>query len=162
MRKTTPSHGATTSRALNRSMRLSVSWISRSIAKRFCSAFRKLLRATAIAESPEPWAIPWPCVHEFLSITTHPRIYKPPTPPARALADLQTWFESPSLRIISETDSYWPILEQIITSSAAVGPLVHDARIAAICRAHGVTTLLSADRDFSRFNIRIRNPLKAD
>jgi toxin-antitoxin system PIN domain toxin len=116
---------------------------------------------TALAEGPEPWAIPWPCIHEFLSITTHPRIYKPPTPPAKAIADLQAWFESPSVSLISETDLYWEILEQTVRTSGAVGPLVHDARIAAICRAHGVTTLLSADRDFSRFGIRIRNPLKA-
>jgi predicted nucleic acid-binding protein len=31
------------------------------------------------------------------------------------------------------------------------GPIVHDARIAALCVAHGVTSLLSRDRDFSLF-----------
>ena len=112
-----------------------------------------------LAEGPEPWAIPWPCVHEFFSITTHPRIYKPPTPAALALADLESWFESPSLRVIAETSRYWPVLRKVVESSAVVGPMVHDARIAAICRAHGVTTLLSADRDFSRFGISVRNPL---
>lgn len=25
------------------------------------------------------WGIPWPCVHEFVSIVTHPSIYSPPT-----------------------------------------------------------------------------------
>ena len=114
---------------------------------------------TSLAESPDPWAIPWPCIHEFFSITTHPRIYKPPTPAARALADLEAWFESPSLRLLAEPDRYWGVLRQLLKTSAAVGPMVHDARIAAICRAHGVTTLLSADRDFSRFGIAIRNPL---
>jgi toxin-antitoxin system PIN domain toxin len=112
-----------------------------------------------LAESPEPWAIPWPCVHEFFSISTHPRIYKPPTPPDRALADLDVWFESPSLRLIGETESYWAILREVLRTSAAVGPMTHDARIAAICKAHGVTTLLTADRDFSRFGISLRNPL---
>ena len=24
--------------------------------------------------------IPWPCVHEFISVVTHPRIFKTPTP----------------------------------------------------------------------------------
>ena len=51
-RKTTPSHGATTRRALKRSIRLSISWISRSIENTFCSALRRLLRATAIADRP--------------------------------------------------------------------------------------------------------------
>ena len=114
----------------------------------------------ALAESSEPWAIPWPCIHEFFSIVTHPKIYRPPTPSAAALADLDVWMESPSLQLIGETAAYWPILRQTIGNSAVAGPMVHDARIAAICRAHGVTTLLSADRDFSRFReVQVRNPL---
>jgi predicted nucleic acid-binding protein len=32
-----------------------------------------------LAEGPAVWAIPWPCVDEFLAIVTHPRIYAPPT-----------------------------------------------------------------------------------
>ena len=27
---------------------------------------------TQLAEADLPWAIPWPCIHEFLAITTHP------------------------------------------------------------------------------------------
>jgi uncharacterized protein len=37
------------------------------------------------AQSGPAWAIPWPCVHEFLAIVTHPRIYDPPTPLADAI-----------------------------------------------------------------------------
>jgi predicted nucleic acid-binding protein len=41
-----------------------------------------------------------------------------------------------------------------------VGGAVHDARIAALCERHGVRTLLTADRDFSRFPaLKTRNPL---
>ena len=35
---------------------------------------------TELAEGRASWAIPWPCVHEFFSIATHPRIYDPPSP----------------------------------------------------------------------------------
>jgi predicted nucleic acid-binding protein len=31
------------------------------------------------------------------------------------------------------------------------GPVVHDARVAALCIAHGVARLVSRDRDFSLF-----------
>ena len=114
----------------------------------------------ALAEGNEPWAIPWPCVHEFFGVATHPKIYRPPTPTEAALADLDVWMESPSLRLIGETAAYWPVLRQMLRNSAVAGPMVHDARIAAICTAHGVVTLLSADRDFSRFpEIQVRNPL---
>ena len=33
-----------------------------------------------LAEGPGAWAILWPCLYEFLSIATHPRIFKTPTP----------------------------------------------------------------------------------
>ncbi|MGH8573082.1 MAG: type II toxin-antitoxin system VapC family toxin [Gammaproteobacteria bacterium] len=40
------------------------------------------------------------------------------------------------------------------------GPQVHDARIAALCRQHGVRELWSADRDFGRFpGLHVSNPL---
>lgn len=38
-----------------------------------------------LSESRAPWAIPWPCLHEFIAIVTHPRVYNPPTPIAAAL-----------------------------------------------------------------------------
>ena len=37
------------------------------------------------AQGDAAWAIPWPCVHEFLAIVTNPRIFKQPTPVAAAL-----------------------------------------------------------------------------
>ncbi|RLB44033.1 MAG: VapC toxin family PIN domain ribonuclease, partial [Deltaproteobacteria bacterium] len=55
-----------------------------------------------LAEGSAPWAIPWPCVHEFLAIVTHPRIYQPPTPLSRALEQVEAWLESPSLVMLSE------------------------------------------------------------
>jgi predicted nucleic acid-binding protein len=34
---------------------------------------------TRLAQGRGAWAIPWPCLHEFLAIVTHPRIYDPPS-----------------------------------------------------------------------------------
>ena len=42
-------------------------------------------RVAELAEGRAPWVIPWPCLHEFLAIVTHPRIYGPPTPLAAAI-----------------------------------------------------------------------------
>ena len=33
----------------------------------------------SLAEGSEPWAIAWPCLHEFYAVVTHPRIYRPPS-----------------------------------------------------------------------------------
>jgi toxin-antitoxin system PIN domain toxin len=111
-----------------------------------------------LAESNEAWAIPWPCVHEFLSIVT--RVYKPATPLKIALEEVEAWFESPTLVLLAETDGHWPELRALATAAHASGPLIHDARIAALCRQHGVRELWSADRDFSRFpGLTVVNPL---
>jgi toxin-antitoxin system PIN domain toxin len=113
-----------------------------------------------LAQGREPWAIPWPCVHEFLSISTHPRVYNPPTPLARALDQVDAWLEAPTLTLLGEAGEHWPTLRALLLSGRIVGPLVHDARIAALCLQHGVRELWTADRDFGRFPaLRVVNPL---
>jgi uncharacterized protein len=113
-----------------------------------------------LAEGAAAWAIPWPCLHEFLSIVTHPRIFRTPTPLAAALEQTTAWLESPSLVLLAETDGYFATLRDLVTSAQIIGPRVHDARIAALCLHHAVSELWTADRDFSMFPaLRVRNPL---
>jgi uncharacterized protein len=114
----------------------------------------------SLAEGRAAWAIPWPCVHEFLAIATHPRIYDPPTPSPAALDQVDAWLDSPSLTLLAETSDHWPVLRSLIEAGRIEGPRMHDARIAAVCTANGVRELWSADRDFARFpELRVRNPL---
>lgn len=117
-------------------------------------------QVTRLAEGQAIWAIPWPCVHEFLAIVTHPRIYAPPTPLPRALDQIDAWLESPTLALLTETASHWATLRTALATGRVTGPMVHDARVAALCRQHGVRELWSADRDFDRFaGLRVINPL---
>lgn len=112
-----------------------------------------------LAEGPAPWALPWPCIYEFLRVVTHPRVYHPPMPMPRALADLERILESPSLVLLAETERHPEIMERLVRDSGATGNLVHDAHIAALCIEHGVSELVTGDRDFLRFtDLRIRNP----
>jgi toxin-antitoxin system PIN domain toxin len=118
-----------------------------------------LAKVTELAEGRSPWALPWPCVHEFLAIVTHPRIYSPPTPVAGAIDQVEAWLESPTLVLLAETGGYWPELRSLLEQGRISGPQVHDARVAAICRDHGVRELWTADRDFGRFpTLNARNP----
>lgn len=113
-----------------------------------------------LAEAAATWAIPWPCLHEFLAIVTHPRIYTPPTPLPRALDQVDAWLEAPTLALLTEASTHWPTLRAALAAGRIAGPRVHDARIAALCRDHGVRELWSADRDFSRFSgLAVMNPL---
>ena len=119
---------------------------------------RKALRS--LAEGTAAWAIAWPCLHEFLAISTHPNIYKPPTELTRALEQVAALLASPSLVALNEAAGYWPVLRRLLAAGRVTGPQVHDARIAALCIFHGVSELWSADRDFTRFpELKTRNPL---
>ena len=113
-----------------------------------------------LAEGAVPWAIPWPCLHEFLGVATNPRIFVIPTPIADALAQIDDWLASPTVVVLSESATHWLTLGRLVRSGDARGAKIHDARIAAICLDHGVAEILTADRDFSRFpSLRVRNPL---
>jgi toxin-antitoxin system PIN domain toxin len=117
-------------------------------------------RITELAEGSAPWLIPWPCVHEFLAVTTNTRLFKPPTPLERAISQVDAWMESPSLTVRGEEEGHWPMLCDSLRSGKVTGGAIHDARIVAVCREHGVTVLWTADRDFSRFaGLRVENPL---
>jgi toxin-antitoxin system PIN domain toxin len=117
-------------------------------------------RMKELAEGKRSWAIPWPCLHEFLAITTHPRIWAPPTPLARAIDQVDAWLESPSVVLLGEGPGYWEKLKGVLDAGRVSGPMVHDARVAALALLHGVEELWTADRDFGRFRgLKTRNPL---
>ena len=108
----------------------------------------------------KPWLLPWPCLHEFLGVVTHPRVYRPPTTIDDAVKQVEFWLESPSVVLGAESHLYWPTLRPLLKASNLSGALIHDARIAAICLEHGADVLWSADRDFSRFpSLQTENPL---
>ena len=115
-----------------------------------------------LGESGRPWAIPWPCVHEFVAAVTNPRIFRPPSPTVDALAQLGIWAESPWFVFLPEAGDHLVHLGYLLDASGVVGGTVHDARIAAICLGHDVDELWSVDRDFRMFpGLRVVNPLVA-
>ena len=114
----------------------------------------------AAAEGVEPWALLWPCMHEFVGIVTHPRIFKHPTGIADALVQVEAWLASPTVVLLGEVEGYWETLSRLATSGRIEGPKIHDARIAALATFHAVDVLWSADRDFNRFPaLKVHNPL---
>ena len=107
-----------------------------------------------------PWAIPWPCIHEFIAIATHTGIFRPASTLAQAFGFIDSLFAAPQLEVLAEGPGYLERLRVISSAARLSGPRIHDARIAALCLHHGVSELWSADRDFSAFpQIKVRNPL---
>ncbi len=115
----------------------------------------------SLAHGRISWGLPWPCIHEFLAITTHLRIYDPASTIAQAIDQIDAWLESPVAVLIGEAQVHWKTLKELLGKGRVTGPMVHDARVAAVCIAHGVTEVWTADRDFSRFpDLVTRNPLQ--
>jgi len=104
-----------------------------------------------LAEGHEAWAIPIQCVGEFLRVVSHDRVFQPPTPIREALASIESLLASPSARVLVPGGRYLRILREVIERADVRGNLVFDAQIAAVCLEHGATTLLTEDRDFTRF-----------
>ena len=118
---------------------------------------RRLLQS--LAESDRPWAIPWPCVYEFIRVVTHPRVFDPPSDLEQVLDDLSALFESPSLTLLGEGTRHASHLERQVRAGRASGNLAHDAHIAALAMDDGVQELWTCDKDFNRFpGLRLRDP----
>jgi uncharacterized protein len=114
----------------------------------------------SLAQGDRRWAIAWPSIHEFIGVVTHPKILTEPSTLVEAFRQIEAWQGSESLLFLSEGINHYTVLRQVCDIGKVRGPMIHDARIAAICIDHGVSELWSADRDFSRFpQIKVKNPL---
>jgi uncharacterized protein len=120
--------------------------------ERALAAMNRLVREPA-------WGLPWIVAGEFYAVLTDPRRQREPQVDA-ALAALDAWIATPGARLLSESPDQWARLRPLLASARPAGRKIHDARIAAVCLAAGVTELWSVDRDFSWYpELRVRNPL---
>jgi toxin-antitoxin system PIN domain toxin len=121
---------------------------------------RAAVAMRALVASGEPWALPWPCIAEFVCVVTNPRCFDNPSTAEEATDQVKAWRDVPSCRLLTETGLTEETFFQLIVHRTVVGPRVYDARIAAICLDHGVRELWTADRDYALFpKLRTRNPL---
>ena len=90
-------------------------------------------------------------VYEFLAVVTHPKIFKQTMSRALAFQQIGTLLTLAGARLLMPTDRHLAVLGQLAESAQTVGARFHDARIAEICIENGVTTLWTADRDFSAY-----------
>jgi uncharacterized protein len=115
-----------------------------------------------LAEGALPWAIPAPCVSEFLSVVTGFRAPVLPSSTEVAVAQVRGWLRSPLVTVLHSGENHVSELCELAIASKLRGGQFHDARIAAICIENAVQELWTADRDFSRFvGLVVRNPLVA-
>ena len=61
------------------------------------------------------WAIPWPCIHEVISITTHPKVFRRPSTLTEVFAFIETLMDAPQLQLLAESPGYFEKLKEIST-----------------------------------------------
>lgn len=114
-----------------------------------------------LATGVEPWAIPWPCIYEYLRVVTHPRVFHPPTPIHEAWGSVESLLASPSIIAVAEGERHREVLGELLRNLPVTGNLLHDAHIAALLIEHGVDEILTADEDFRRFpRLKVTNPFR--
>jgi len=110
-----------------------------------------------------PWALPWPVVHEFLNLVTHPHAVVRPLRPSDAWGFVGQIIASPSVRTLSPTERHGQVLVEVLGTVPAEGGLHAGLETAVLLREHGIRELLSADRAMRRFPfIAVRDPLRGD
>ena len=114
-------------------------------------------RLVALAEGAEKWALPVFCVTEFLRVVTHPRVFNPASDVDRATGFIESIVAAPSCEVVRPGPEFLEILVDTARRAKSRGNLMFDAQIAALCREHGIDTVLTSDRDFERFEpLRVR------
>ena len=108
-------------------------------------------RLIELAEFTARWAIPVFCLTEFMRLVTHPRLFDSPHTADEACEAVARLLASPRLTLLRPGPDYPDLLFEAIREGNAIGNLVFDAQIVALCREHGVSRLLTEDRDFDRF-----------
>ena len=121
----------------------------RAEAELHAAAARELIR---LAEGAAHWGLPIFCAVEFLRAVTHRRVFNPPSTLAQAVNFLEGVVASPSCRIVLPGDGFLDLLTATSRGADARGNLLFDAQIAALCREHGISAILTNDRDFERFD----------
>lgn len=95
----------------------------------------------------------------FLRIVTNPRIFKEPTPIAKALEFVDELRSRPNVKPVLPGARHWSTFDRLCRESGAAGNTIPDAFLAAIAIEQNATWV-SADRGFARFkSLRWRHPL---
>lgn len=112
----------------------------------------------AAVNGTEPVAITGAVASGTLRVLTHPRVFAPPVPVARAVAVLAALVGHPNVTLVNPGPRHWGLLEGLVLAAQAKGDLVADAAHAATA-VEADLTWVTKDRDFARFGgLRWRTP----
>jgi uncharacterized protein len=114
---------------------------------------------TSLLDGNVPFAIASQSLSALIRITTHPRIFRPPSPLDDVLRFIAQVRGQPHCLIVVPGSRHWDIFVKQCQKGNARGNLVADAYLAAMAMELGAE-LVTADRGFGRWpGLRWRHPL---
>jgi len=112
---------------------------------------------TGALSGNEVVGLPWVSLLAFIRLSTSGRIFASPLPPADAMTVVESWLAQPAAVTVEPTSRHTWVLRGLLEQAGTAGNLTTDAHIAALAIEHGAT-LVTFDRDFERFGIRVQLP----
>lgn len=103
----------------------------------------------------------WLTLTGYLRMATHPSIMARPRRLDEAMENVDLILSRPNVRMLVETDRFWPVYRALAEEVRPRGSAVTDTHLAALLKVHGVDTLYTVDTDFRKFDfLRVKNPLR--
>lgn len=112
---------------------------------------------TAALSGHEVVGLPWVSLLAFIRLSTSRRIFASPLSAADAVTVVESWLAQPAAVTVEPTIRHTPVLRGLLEQAGTAGNLTTDAHIAALAVEHGAT-VVTFDRDFERFDIRVQLP----
>lgn len=101
---------------------------------------------------PDAWYVTWPILYEFMRVTTHPRVMRPPWTIKQSWGFVAALLASPGFDALTPTERHPQIAAQVFAELPFLsGNVLHDAHTAILMREHGIRRICTHDTDFHRF-----------
>jgi toxin-antitoxin system PIN domain toxin len=114
---------------------------------------------TGVINSGKPFGVVDLALSGFLRITTHPKLFKPPSSLDSALDFVAALRGQPNCTVVTPGPRHWPIFVELCRATGAQGNFIPDAFFAAAAIEAG-WEWITTDGGFSRFpGLRWRHPL---
>jgi predicted nucleic acid-binding protein len=98
------------------------------------------------------WYLTWGIVYEFLSVTTHPGVFRVAWPLAQSWRFIASLLACGSLGFLIPTERHAAVAAEVFREIPHLrGRLLHDAETAVLMRKHGIRRIYTRDTHFHRF-----------
>ncbi len=109
---------------------------------------------------PEPVAFPWLSLPAFVRISTSARIFTNPLSSSAAFDLIELWLGAAAAVVVHPTSRHAGVLRGLVEQTGSAGNLTSNAHLAALAVEHGAV-VVTFDRDFARFAVRLETPSAA-